>query len=43
VFLWATVRLFRERTEQAAFRTFHASNAYLGGLLIAILVDTLLV
>jgi protoheme IX farnesyltransferase len=43
VFLWATIKLFHERTEQAAFRTFHASNAYLGGLLVAILVDTLLV
>jgi len=43
VFLWETIKLFRERTEQAAFRTFHASNAYLGGLLVAILVDTLLV
>jgi len=41
VFLWAVVKLHRERTEQAAFRAFHASNAYLGALLIAIVVDAL--
>jgi len=40
-FLWAVVRLHRERTEGAAFRAFHASNAYLGALLIAIVVDTM--
>ena len=43
VFLWAVVRLHREQTEQAAFRAFHASNAYLGALLIAIVVDALAV
>jgi len=41
VFLWAVIRLHRERTEAAAFRAFHASNAYLGLLLIAIVVDAL--
>ncbi len=41
VFLWAVIRLHWERTEQAAFRAFHASNAYLGALLVAIVVDTL--
>ena len=41
VFLWAVVRLHRERTTQAAFRAFHASNAYLGVVLLAIVVDTL--
>jgi protoheme IX farnesyltransferase len=41
VFLWAVVRLHRERDEEAAFRAFHASNAYLGALLIAIVVDAL--
>ena len=41
VFLWAVLRLHRERTEQAAFRAFHASNAYLGTLLVAIVVDSL--
>ena len=43
VFLYAVVRLFEERDEQAAFRTFHAANAYLGVVLIAIVFDTLLV
>ena len=43
VFLWAVWRLHREQTEAAAFRAFHASNAYLGALLVAILVDTLAV
>ncbi|MFB6135596.1 MAG: heme o synthase [Halobacteriaceae archaeon] len=38
-FLWAVVRLHRERTDGAAFRAFHASNAYLGSLLLAIVVD----
>ena len=41
VFLWAVVRLHREQTEQAAFRAFHASNAYLGVVLVAIVVDAL--
>jgi protoheme IX farnesyltransferase len=41
VFLWAVIRLHREKTEQAAFRAFHASNAYLGALLLAIVVDAL--
>ena len=43
VFLWAVVRLHRERTESAALRAFHASNAYLGLLLVAIVVDSLAV
>ena len=41
IFLWAVVKLHRERTTQAAFRAFHASNAYLGTVLIAIVVDAL--
>ena len=41
VFLWAIVRLFEERTDAAAFRTFHAANAYLGLLLFAVVVDSL--
>ncbi|MFC6797714.1 heme o synthase [Haladaptatus sp. DYSN1] len=41
VFLWAVVKLHRERTTDAAFRAFHASNAYLGMLLLAIIVDAL--
>ncbi|UWG48236.1 Polyprenyltransferase (cytochrome oxidase assembly factor) [Halanaeroarchaeum sp. HSR-CO] len=43
VFLLAVVGLFREQTENAAFRAFHASNAYLGIVLLAIVFDTLLV
>ncbi len=43
VFLWAVVRLHREQTEAAAFRAFHASNAYLGVLLVTIVVDALAV
>lgn len=41
VFLWAVIRLFRERTDKAAFRTFHAANAYLGVLLLVIVVEAL--
>ena len=43
VFLWAVVRLHREQTEAAAFRAFHASNAYLGLLLVAVVVDAMAV
>ncbi|MFB6093400.1 MAG: heme o synthase [Halanaeroarchaeum sp.] len=43
VFVVAVVHQFRERTESAAFRSFHASNAYLGIVLLAIVFDTLLV
>ncbi len=41
VFLVAVVKLHRERDDTAAFRSFHASNAYLGALLVAIVVDAL--
>ncbi|MDF9745249.1 heme o synthase [Natrinema salsiterrestre] len=41
VFLWAAVRLHFEQTEAAAFRSFHASNAFLGAVLVAILIDAL--
>jgi protoheme IX farnesyltransferase len=41
VFLWAVVRLHHERTDAAALRAFHASNAYLGLLLVAVVVDAL--
>lgn len=43
IFLWAVVRLHRDRTEGAAYRAFHASNVYLGGLLAVVLLDSLLV
>ncbi|GAB3025366.1 heme o synthase [Natronobiforma cellulositropha] len=41
LFLWAAVTLHFEQTERAAFRSFHASNAFLGAILIAVLVDAL--
>jgi protoheme IX farnesyltransferase len=41
LFLWAVVGLHRNRSEKAAFRAFHASNAYLGALLVAIVVDAI--
>ncbi|MEF8838093.1 MAG: heme o synthase [Haloarculaceae archaeon] len=40
-FLWAVLRLHREQTEAAAFRAFHASNAFLGAVLVAVVVDAL--
>lgn len=43
VFLWMVVRLHYEQSERAAFRAFHASNAYLGLILVAIVVDGLAV
>ncbi|MFD1563966.1 heme o synthase [Haloarchaeobius amylolyticus] len=41
IFLWAAVRLHFEQTEAAAFRSFHASNAFLGAVLVAVLVDAM--
>ncbi len=41
VFLWMVVRLHYEQSEKAAFRAFHASNAYLGLVLVAIVIDGL--
>jgi protoheme IX farnesyltransferase len=43
LFLAAVVRLHYERTEGAAMRAFHASNLFLGGLLVAVLVDATVV
>jgi len=43
LFLWMVVRLHYEQTEDAAFRAFHASNAYLGLLLFAVVFDALVV
>ena len=42
-FLYFAVRLHYEQTESAALRSFHASNAYLGALLLALVVDALVV
>lgn len=41
-FVWSVARQFKTRTDRAAYRSFHASNAYLGSLLGAILLETLL-
>ncbi len=41
VFLWMVIRLHYEQSERAAFRAFHASNAYLGLVLVAVVVDGL--
>ncbi|MFB6113346.1 MAG: heme o synthase [Halodesulfurarchaeum sp.] len=41
VFLFTVISLFRERTDEAAFRSFHASNAYLGVLLLSIVLDAM--
>ncbi|WP_135663447.1 heme o synthase [Halorhabdus rudnickae] len=43
VFLWAVLALHRERTTAAAFRAFHASNAFLGALLVAVVIDAMVV
>lgn len=43
LFIWAVVRQYGERTDASAMRAFHASNAYLGTLLVAILVDAMVV
>ncbi len=43
VFLWAAIRLHREQTRTAAMRSFHASNAYLGAVLFAIIADALVI
>ncbi|WP_089670344.1 heme o synthase [Halobacterium jilantaiense] len=43
VFLYFAVRLHRERDRSAAMRSFHASNAYLGCLLVAVVLDAMVV
>jgi protoheme IX farnesyltransferase len=42
-FAWTVAEQYRRDTEQAAYRSFYASNAYLGALLVAILVETIVV
>ena len=41
IFLWTVVALHRRPSRTTAWRAFHASNAYLGAVLIAIVVDAL--
>ena len=43
VFLRSIVRQYERGTDRAAYRTFHASNAYLGAVLAAVLLEALLV
>ena len=43
VFLVTAVQLHRIRTDRAAKRTFIAANAYLGALLFAVVIDTMVV
>lgn len=43
VFLCVVIRLFRERTTRSAWRAFQASNAFLGSLLVAIVVDSIVI
>jgi protoheme IX farnesyltransferase len=43
VFLFFAVRLHHERDRGAAMRAFHASNAYLGCLLVAVVLDAMVV
>ena len=42
-FLVSVQKLERRRTDRAAMRTFLAANVYLGGLLLAIMVETMMV
>jgi len=41
IFLWMVIQLHYEQTKAAALRSFHASNAYLGFVLLAIVVEGL--
>jgi len=41
LFLWLVIDLHYKQTEKAAFRSFHGSNAYLGFVLLAIVVEGL--
>ena len=40
-FVWASVRLIRQRTDEAARRMFHVSLAYLFSLFLAMNVELL--
>lgn len=41
-FLWTIVRQYEEQTDSAAYRSFYASNAYLGVVLVGIVIETVL-
>ena len=40
-FTWAVAQQYYRGTERAAYRSFYASNAYLGAILLAILFETI--
>jgi protoheme IX farnesyltransferase len=40
-FVWTVAEQYRRDTSEAAYRSFHASNAYLAALLVAILLETI--
>ena len=40
-FVWTVAEQYRRDTDRAAYRSFYASNAYLGVLLVAILLETI--
>lgn len=40
-FVWAVAQQYYRGTDRAAYRSFHASNAYLGAILLAILFETI--
>ncbi|WP_436935967.1 heme o synthase [Halovenus marina] len=40
-FLWTVVQQYRIDTEAVTYRSFHASNAFLGTVLLSILVETM--
>ncbi|MCQ4332959.1 heme o synthase [Natronomonas sp. F2-12] len=42
-FVWTVAEQYRRDTDRAAYRSFHASNAYLGTLLVAVLLETVVV
>lgn len=40
-FVWAVAQQYYRETDRAAYRSFYASNAYLGAILLAILFETI--
>ncbi|ERG99404.1 MAG: protoheme IX farnesyltransferase [Haloquadratum sp. J07HQX50] len=43
IFLYFVMQLHYRQSDSAAFRSFHASNAYLGSVLFAILIDSMVI
>ncbi len=41
-FVWAVAEQYYKDTDRAAYRSFHASNAYLGAILVAILLEAVI-